>query len=82
LDLGIIAIWFHDTDNYKAFYPDFLKALQGIKVSNKPRKGGYNKICVIDNTIILKLCSLHMAIEGYESEMYEFHLKIKEMCTK
>lgn len=33
LDLGIIAIWFHDLDNYKSFRPKFVEIL---KVSRHP----------------------------------------------
>lgn len=57
LDTGIIAIWFHDIQNYTNFHPKFIEILKEIKVSNRPRKVGINKIFVIDNSIMLKLCS-------------------------
>lgn len=69
LNIGIIAIWFHDTINYKQNHPKFIEALQSVKTSNKAkRSGGFNSIFVIDNTIILRLCSLYNAIKLYETE--------------
>lgn len=70
LDLGIIAIWFHDIDNYKENKPKFIEILKSIKTSNRPRKNeGYHRILLLDNYHILKLCSLHQAIDNYEKEM-------------
>lgn len=68
LDTGIIAIWFHDIQNYANYHSKFIEILKGIKVSNRPRKVGINKIFVIDNSIILKLCSLNTAIDAYKKE--------------
>lgn len=68
LDVGIIAIWFHDIDNYKNFQEKFNRALSEIHTSNKARKNGaYNKIYVLDNSLILKLCSLHNTINQYQA---------------
>lgn len=69
LDLGIIAIWFHDIDNYYQFHPKFIEFLRNIKTSNKARKLGFNKVFVIDNYIIIKLCALDNAITKYENEL-------------
>lgn len=61
LRIGLIIIWIDDTQNYKEFRPKFLKMLEEITVSSRPIKGAiYNKIYVIDNDIISKLCSLLM----------------------
>jgi len=68
LDAGIIAIWFHDIQNYATFHSKFIEILQNTKVSNRPRKVGLNKIFVIDNSIIIKLCSLYNAINSYKNE--------------
>ena len=67
LDTGIIAIWFHDIQNYTNFHPKFIEILKEIKVSNRPRKVGINKIFVIDNSIMLKLCSLNAAIDSFRN---------------
>ena len=63
LDTGVIAIWFHDIDNYKSFRPNFIEILQKVNLSSRQRKAGFNKIFVIDNHYILKLCSLYNAIK-------------------
>jgi hypothetical protein len=68
LDIGVIAIWFHDIDNYNQFHSTFIDILQKVKTSNKTRKTGYNRIFIIDNSIILKLCSLYNAIENYQNK--------------
>lgn len=68
LDTGVIAIWFHDIQNYTDFRSKFVEILLNTKISNRPRKVGVNKIFVIDNSIILKLCSLHNAIHSYKAE--------------
>jgi hypothetical protein len=68
LDTGIIAIWFHDTQNYVNFHSVFIEILKGVKVSNRQRKVGINKLFIIDNSIILKLCSLNAAIDSYKKE--------------
>jgi hypothetical protein len=68
LDIGIIAIWFHDIENYSQFHPKFIDMLQKVKTSNKTRKTGYNRIFVIDNSIILKLCSLYNAIKERQAD--------------
>ena len=68
MNLGIIVIWFHDTTNYLSFQENFKDALKNIKVSNRTKaSGSYNKILIIDNEIITRLCSLHTAITSYES---------------
>lgn len=68
MDTGIIAIWFHDIQNYANFHSKFIDILKEIKTSNRPRKVGMNKIFVIDNSIMLKLCSLNAAIDSYKKE--------------
>lgn len=69
LNLGIIAIWFHDTNNYPQFKSKFKEALANLKVSSKPKSsGGYNKILIIDNEVICQLCSLHNAVTIYETK--------------
>lgn len=68
LNLGIIAIWFHDTANYPSFKQTFKESLSKIKVSSKPKiSGGYNKILILDNEIICQLCSLHNAVANYQT---------------
>lgn len=68
LDTGIIAIWFHNINDYRNFRPKFIEALENIVTSNRVRKAGLTKIFVIDNDIILKLCSLQVAISNYETD--------------
>lgn len=74
LKIGLICIWFDNVDEYKAFRPDFLRALRGIKVSSKQLKSGvYNKIYVIDNDLILRLCSLHDTITNSLEGNFRFY---------
>lgn len=69
LNLGIIAIWFHDTNNYPQFKSKFKEALANLKVSSRPKSsGGYNKILIIDNEAIGQLCSLHNAVTSYQTK--------------
>lgn len=68
LDTGIIAIWFHDIQNYSNYHSEFIEVLKNVKISNRTRKFGINKIFVIDNSIIIKLCSLNAAIDAYKKE--------------
>ena len=63
-DVGIIGIWFHDTDNYKAFQPKFQEYLSQVGISTRTRKAGLNKIYVMDNTRFMKLFSLQTEINS------------------
>ena len=61
-DTGIIAIWFHDTDKYKKFIPEFKDILSQISIPTRTRKAGFNKIWVLDNMRLMKLFALQTAI--------------------
>ena len=61
-DTGIIAIWFHDTDEYKRFVPTFKDILSQITIPTRTRKAGFNKIWVLDNLRLMKLFALQTAI--------------------
>ncbi len=64
LNYGIIAIWFSDNQNYKPLTSIF----EGVKLSSKPKKSNqHNKIFVIDNPIILRLCSMLNAIKDIDN---------------
>ena len=67
-DVGIIGIWFHDTDNYKAFQPKFQEYLSQVGISTRTRKAGLNKIYVMDNTRFMKLFSLQTEINSIKSK--------------
>lgn len=58
INSGLIAIWFHDYENFFSYRNQFEKYLKGISVSNRKRMQGYNKIFVITNDTILRLCSV------------------------
>ncbi len=60
---GLLVLWFHDIANYNNFKPTLTKALADVKT---PRGSGQiNRLFVISNNDILKLCSLHSAIESW-----------------
>ena len=61
-DTGIIAIWFHDTDKYKKFIPEFKDILSQISIPTRTRKAGFNKIWVLDNMRLMKLFALQTTI--------------------
>ncbi len=66
LKIGIIFIWFSNTDDYKSFHSSFLTMIKKITVSAKPLKSSiFNKIYIIDNNLISKLCSIHMVIKDF-----------------
>lgn len=62
-DVGIIAIWFSDIDNYKIFRPKFDEALVQVSVSTRTRRAGVNRIYVLDNTRFMRLFALQNVIE-------------------
>lgn len=62
LDTGIIAIWFHDTNEYESFNARFKEYLKLVQVSNRQKRGGAKKIFVIDNERFMRLFSLHETI--------------------
>ncbi|MBC5609324.1 hypothetical protein [Bacteroides sp. NSJ-48] len=73
LKIGLIFIWFDDIENYKVYRPKFLEILSEIKVSSRTfRNGVYNKIYVIDNDLISKLCSLYTVIKEF-NENFKFY---------
>lgn len=66
LKIGLIFIWFDDIENYKEYRQKFLEILSEIKVSSRTfRNGVYNKIYVIDNDLISKLCSLYTVVREF-----------------
>lgn len=68
LKIGLIFIWFSDFENYKKFQPKFTEMLNNVKPSPKPFKHKtYNKIYVMDNDKISKLCSIHNVIKELDS---------------
>lgn len=67
-DIGIIAIWFSDTDNYKDFRPKFQECLSQISISTRTRKAGVNKIYVMDNTRFMRLFALQTEINTIKNK--------------
>lgn len=61
-DVGVIVIWFSNTDDYKSFRPEFIKALEKVNVSWRERKAGRSSIFVMDNARILRLCALESTV--------------------
>lgn len=73
LKIGLIFIWFDDIENYKEYRQKFLEILSEIKVSSRTfRNGVYNKIYVIDNDLISKLCSLYTVVREF-NENFKFY---------
>ena len=73
LKIGLIFIWFDDIENYKEYRQKFLEILSEIKVSSRTfRDGVYNKIYVIDNDLISKLCSLYTVVREF-NENFKFY---------
>jgi hypothetical protein len=70
LRIGLIVIWFHDVDNFKSskFQQFYNETLLNVKPSAHPRKAGSNRIYVLTNDIILKLCSMLDHISKFENE--------------
>ncbi len=62
-DVGVIAIWFSDIEEYNDFRPKFVKALEKVNVSWRERKAGRSSIFVMDNTRILRLCALEKTVK-------------------
>ncbi len=54
---GLLAIWINDLDNDKAFREKFTKALVSISVP-RGRLGRINRLFILTNDNILRLCSL------------------------
>ncbi len=74
LNIGIIIIWFSDTENYKEFRLKFLNMLKEVKVSSRPIKNStFNKIYVIDNDLISKLCSIRSIINSLNGSFYFYY---------
>lgn len=68
LNCGLIAIWFHDYENYFGFKNKLKSIFTEIKTSSRHRNVGYSKIFVITNDEILKLCSVYGQIEKIKTE--------------
>lgn len=58
LNTGIIAIWFHDTEEYSNFNTTFKSILKQISISGRQRKIGLSNIYVIDNEKFMRLFAL------------------------
>lgn len=66
-DVGLIAIWFHNVNDYKEFQPSFKTALQNVSISGRERKIGKNIIYVIDNTRIMRMCALYDVMKTWNN---------------
>jgi hypothetical protein len=66
--IGLIVIWFHDVHNFETpiFQNRYNDSLLNVKPSAQPRKAGSNRIYVITNNIILRLCSMLSHIGAFE----------------
>lgn len=58
LNTGIIAIWFHDIEEYSAFNATFKSILRQISISGRHRKAGLSNIYVMDNERFMRLFAL------------------------
>lgn len=74
LKIGLIFIWFSDIDNYKNFRPKFSEMIGHVDVSQRALKHGvFNKIYIIDNDIISKLCSIHAITKEFKDFEFYYH---------
>ncbi len=62
---GLIVIWFSDLKNYNR--NDFQKTLAQLKLPNGRKEETKNRIYVMDNYDILRLASLSMTIDNFNS---------------
>lgn len=78
MDNGVIAIWFHDVDNYKTFKEAFAEYLKEVKLpEGRVKRSSHTRIFVLDNERILRLASLLSEIENlnrkYDSVKFYYH---------
>lgn len=68
LKIGLIFIWFSDTDQYKSFRNKFLSMLSDIQVSPRSTKNSLiQKIYILDNYLISRICSLISIIKTIDN---------------
>ncbi len=65
---GLIVLWFADTALYPTFQVKFRGIIEKAKLPNISHKDSPNRIYVIDNYDILRLASMVLAIEEYNSK--------------
>jgi hypothetical protein len=66
--IGLIVIWFPDVDTFitPAFQKTYLESLLNYKASSYSRKAGSNRIYILTNDIILRLCSMSHHIDEFQ----------------
>ena len=69
LDTGVIAIWFHDYQNYEGFKEQFRKSLMGIKMPIGRKEKNINlRVFVLENEMILRTASMIDAVEKFNGQ--------------
>ncbi len=65
---GVLVIWFHDIDNYKAYKSKFQKALLSISTIKRGSKDWTNRLFIMDNFILSRLMSLCNTLDTIDKE--------------
>jgi hypothetical protein len=66
---GLLVLWFHDLDNYSSFRSTFRQTLLSVNTPRR-RQGpkAINRLFILENDGILRLCSLIAAIKDWDSK--------------
>lgn len=70
---GVLMIWFSDLDNYKQEL--IQNSLNSFKISGFRGNTKPNRIFVMDNSNILRICSIFQSINSWESNNPEFRIR-------
>lgn len=65
---SVLAIWFHDYENYPSIRSKFQDALKAVKTPRTRGPNTVNRLFVIENDNILRLASLVDAVEKWNNE--------------
>jgi hypothetical protein len=70
---GLVAIWFHDDSGNQNVYRDaFERYIQNVSIPQaRVRRPYHVKVCVIENSTILRMASMVDAIESWKSQRTE-----------
>lgn len=67
LKTGVIAVWFHDLDNYAEFQQNIDKWLKSLRIPHGRAERDFNlRVFFMDNAKILRLISLFKAVDDWK----------------
>ena len=65
---GLLALWFHDLENYRKFRPVLAESMLAVQTTRRRATGYPYRLFVLENDGILRLCSLLQVVREWNQQ--------------